>query len=242
MVFGRTGVQGHWVTMDRRAASYRAPPMPLRSRSSAPPRLRVPRLDHQMVRRIAAQVRDRRLGDVEPEEAGAFERASSSGGGISTSAPDIFASPGHDVRGSGGGSSVGLWIATRGSRRTSASLRDPPIIPSVSSPSSNLHSVALIRGEPIGPQGRQRLVGAGLETPPDLGRELRGLVFNGFPTRHGNGLAGGTDRKSGDNGRRPEGRADPTGGTASHELVRRTARWRSTTWPSATARWSRCPT
>src|SRR5437899_1383268 len=72
----------------------------------------------------------------------------SGGGGTSTAVPASLASPTQALGSSLGGSGVGLWTATRGSRRTSRSLTEPSMMPSVASPSSNWSSVPLMRGAP----------------------------------------------------------------------------------------------
>ena len=111
------------------------------------------------------------LGDVEPEETRTRKLIvrrrvdlDETAGQLRVTEPGLCVR--WRVRTLWGGSRVGLWSANLGSRRTSSSLRDPPIIPSVTShsrPPSNLHSDALIRGDPSARGGRQRLVGAGLE-------------------------------------------------------------------------------
>src|ERR1017187_3014373 len=70
------------------------------------------------------------------------------GGAVSTAVPASFASPGPAPGSPAGGSIVGLCTAIRGSRRTSRSFTEPLIIPSVTSPSANVSSEALMRGAP----------------------------------------------------------------------------------------------
>ena len=69
-------------------------------------------------------------------------------GSTSRAIPATFASPRHRAGVPAGGSLLGPWIATRGSRRKSSPLTELGIEPIRSSPPSIVTSVPLIRGEP----------------------------------------------------------------------------------------------
>jgi hypothetical protein len=62
--------------------------------------------------------------------------------------PLSFASPAQALLSPSGGSTLGLWNATRGSRRRSSAFIEPSILPSVTRSSSNCISMPLMRGDP----------------------------------------------------------------------------------------------